>query len=181
MSEFNVSTRYAKALMEIAEEKNLFDTVSEDMDLVEKTLASSKELRKIIASPIVDSEKKKSIVKAVFENKISPEVLNFLTFVLVKNRDDLFYDIVRRFTELRDVKAGIVNVDITSAVELDDNSRSKMIEKFENYSGKKIRANFSVDDSIIGGFLVRIGDTVVDASVTHQLAELKKQLKTATV
>ena len=181
MSEFNVSTRYARALMDIAEEKNLFESISEDMDLVLNTISEGKELRKILASPIIDSEKKISIIKAIFENKVNSEVLNFLTFILLKNRDVLFYDIIKRFTELRDVKAGIVNVDITSAIDLDDNSKSKIIDKFEKYSGKKIRAKFLVDDSIIGGFLVRIGDTVVDASVVHQLAELKKKLKSATV
>ena len=104
-----------------------------------------------------------------------------MVFLLTKNRDALFYDIVKRFTELRDVKKGIVNVDIVSAIELDEAEKEKMIATFEKYSGKKIRAAYIVDESIIGGFSVKIGDTVVDATVSHQLAELKKRLKTAAV
>ncbi len=181
MSEFNVSTRYASALMDLAEEKNLFSVISEDMDLVEKTLRSSKELRKVIASPVIENEKKISIIEAIFEGKVNNEVLNFLNFIVKKNRDVLFYDIVKRFTELRDVKSGIVNVDIVSAIDLDESEKNKMISKFEAYSGKKIRAEFSVDESIIGGFSVKIGDTVIDATVVNQLERLKKKLKSAAV
>ncbi len=179
MSEFNVSTRYASALLQSASENNSFDVVSEEMDLVEKTFSQSAELSRVIASPIIESAKKISIIEAVFEEKVSSEALNFLKFILMKNRDKVFYDIIKRFLELRDIKLGIVNMNIISAIELPEEEKRKMISKFEDYSGKKIRAAFNVDENIIGGFLVRIGDTVVDASVTHQLQQLKKRLKSA--
>lgn len=179
MSEFNVSTRYAKALLELSEEENNFDVISKEMDFVEKTLRDSSELRKVIASPVIEPDKKISIIEAVFKDRVSPEALNFLIFLINKNRDKLFYDIVKRFLELRDVKSGIVNVSVTTAIELPEDEKQKIIAKFEQYSGMQIRAAFKVDENIIGGFLVRLGDTVVDSSVSHQLEKLKKQLKAA--
>jgi len=176
MSEFGVSTRYAKALMELVESKNAFEEVAKDMDFVLNTFNASKELRKMIASPIIDPQRKISILSEIFKTRISDISLNFLKFIIDKNRDTLFVDIVKRFNELRDVKLGILNVTVTTAIDLPDKEKSRLEQKLSWFSGKKIRANYKVDSSIIGGFRIRLKDTVIDASVVNQLKNLRKVL-----
>ncbi len=176
MSEFGVSTRYAKALMELVESKNAFDTVAKDMEFALNTLKDSRELRKTIASPIIDPQKKISILTEIFQSRISEISLNFLKFIIEKNRDNLFTDIVSRFIELRDEKLGIINITVTTAVELPDVEKQKMESKLSEFSGKKVRAKYKVDERIIGGFTVKLKDTVIDASVKNQLKTLRKLL-----
>ncbi len=176
MSEFGVSTRYAKALMELVESKDAFEAVSKDMDFVLNTFEDSRELRRIIASPIIDVQKKIDILTEIFKGRVSENSLNFLRFIIEKNRDTLLVDIVTRFNELRDAKLGILNVTVTTAIELPDDEKKKLENKLSEFSGKKARAKYKVDSSIIGGFTVRLKDTVIDASVKNQLSNLRKLL-----
>ena len=175
MSDFNISTRYANALLEISEEKKIFDKVSEDMEFIFNTFSSSKELRKIIANPVIDENKKKEIIKAIFTNKISADTLSFILFVVNKGREDYIFPIAKRFMELRDKKLGFVNVEISSAAELNDEQKIELANKLNNFTGKQVRLKYKIDSSILGGFVARIGDTVMDASILQQLKSLREK------
>ncbi|MBZ0178510.1 MAG: ATP synthase F1 subunit delta [Melioribacteraceae bacterium] len=173
MSRFAVSTRYAVSLLDDSVKKNLLDKVSADIELVYSTFAGSKELRRVMANPIIRFEKKKNILSDLFSGKVSDEVMNFLFMILNKGREDFYFDITGRFIELKNRKEGIVNVLVKSAVELDNSQKEKIINKLEVFTNKKVKAEFKIDSSIIGGFIARIGDTVIDASIFHQLERLK--------
>ena len=95
MSELNISTRYATALMNLADEKNQLDQISSDMDLVHKTLHESKELRSVLASPVIKEVKKRDILIDIFSSQVSDESLSFIKFILSKNRQDYLYKIVK--------------------------------------------------------------------------------------
>ncbi|MBI9070433.1 MAG: F0F1 ATP synthase subunit delta [Melioribacteraceae bacterium] len=177
MSELNISTRYATALMNLADEKEKLDVISSDMDLIYNTLDLSKDLRSVLASPVIKEAIKSDILIEIFSSKVSAESLRFIKFVLSKNRQDYLYQIVKRYLELKDIKSGIVEVTITSAVELQDSQVTEIRKKLENITGKTMRFKFKIDESIIGGFLVKIGDTVMDASIEHQLDKLREKLK----
>lgn len=174
MSRFAVSTRYAVSLLEDSVEKNLLAKVAVDIELINSTFAASKELRRIMANPIISVEKKKNILNDLFSEKVTDEVLKFLYMILNKGREDLYFDITDRFIELKNLKEGIVNVLITSAVELDNSQKDKIINRLEVFTNKKVKAEFKIDSSIIGGFIAKIGDTIIDASIFHQLERLKK-------
>ncbi|MBL1212021.1 MAG: F0F1 ATP synthase subunit delta [Ignavibacteriae bacterium] len=176
MSNFNITSRYAKALIENSEEKNIFEKVSSDVELIFNTLSKSKELRVTMSSPVVNSEKKIEILTEIFSNHISQETLNFLTLVVNKKREDLLFEIVARFIELKDKKLGLVNVHVKSAVDFDESQKEIMKSKLAEFTNKKVRASFDTDESLIGGFSARFGDTVLDGSVKQQLKNLKKQL-----
>jgi len=176
MSIFNISNRYASALFRLAEDSDKFDKIAGDMDLVFNTLEASKELRNLLVSPVITEAKKKSILSELFDDKVSAETQNFLKFVVTKNREDMLFDISKRFIELRDDKLNIVNANISTAVEVTGNEKKLFEESLASYTGKKVRLNFNIDEKIIGGFRVKIKDKLIDASVFHQLELLRKRL-----
>ncbi len=176
MSNFVISTRYANALMDISEENKSFERVVQDMNLISNTLENSKELRNVLISPIIAPEKKTNILLEVFGTLIGDDVRNFLKFLVDKGRENVLYEIAKRFLNLSDEKIGRVKVDITSAVDLDESQKSKIKNKLEEMINKKVIPNYKIDNSIIGGFKARFNDTVIDATVQHQLELLKKKL-----
>lgn len=174
MSSYNVSTRYAKALIDTSVEKNSFEQVSNDVQLIFDSLKGSRELRSVLLSPIIKEEKKVAILDEIFKSKISNEIMNFLKFIVEKNREDLLVDILRRYIDLKNEKLGIVEVDVISGYEMTDDQKMKLGAKLEERTGKKVVLNYSLDEDLIGGFKLKLKDTVIDASVKYQLEKLKK-------
>lgn len=175
MSNINITSRYAKALLVLAEEKKIFEEVAEDINLVYKTFSESKELRAVMASPVLRKDKKAEILKIIFQDKLRNDVFNFILFVVDKNREEFLYDIVKRFLEMYDHKMGIVSANVTASVSLNDTQLQQLSEGLQKFTGKKIKISSKESKDLIGGFIVRIGDTVIDASVDHQLELLRKE------
>lgn len=176
MSDFNITSRYANALIELSEEKNVFEKTASDVELVFNTLTGSKDLRNMLASPVIKSAKKIEILKEIFDSYISQDTINFLTFIVNKNREDLLYEIAKSFVQLKNGKQGLVDINVKSAVEFDEAQKDLMKTQLAEYTKKQVRIDFNVDDNLIGGFVAKVGDTVLDGSVKQQLKNLKKQL-----
>ena len=175
MGILNITSRYAKALLDIVQEKKILDKVSKDVELAYNTFKDSKELRQVMSSPVLRSDKKSEIIKQIFSKKISDDVLNFLLFVVEKNREEFLYDILKRYIELNDTLMGIVSADVVSPVKMKDAQVDKLKVQLEKFTGKKVKINTKENKDLLGGFIVRLGDTVIDASVDHQLVMLKKK------
>lgn len=176
MSVFRISYRYANSLFLLAEEKNLLKKFSDDAELILNTIKKSKELKAVLKSPVVKSLDKKSILGKLFSDKITKDMSDFLNFCVEKNREDLITDIMTEFLNLRDQKNGILRTEVISAIELSDELKSNFVQKLEKQTNKTVHSNFILDSKIIGGFIIRIKDLVIDASVEHQLKLLKKKL-----
>jgi len=176
MSSFNISTRYANAIMELAKEKNLLEQVSEDMINLEKSLADSKDLKVVLKSPIINKDKKAAILNEIFSGKVESLTLQFIQFVNEKNRENILLDIVRRFIAIRDVTLNRAKAEIVSSVELSDDQKIKILEQLKLFSQKEILPSYKLDESLIGGFKVKINDTVIDSSVKQKLVKLRKNL-----
>ncbi len=176
MSSYNISTRYANALMELATEKNILEQVADDMQLVFNGIASSKELRTILKSPVISPEKKEAILNGIFQDKIGDVSNNFIQFIVKKNREDIIYDILKRFKELYNIKTNRVEAYIKSSVELTDEQKKQLQSSLEKFTKKEVIPFYSIDESIIGGFVVKINDTVLDSSIKQQLNRLRKKL-----
>ena len=175
MSEYKVSYRYATSLLDTVLEKNILSDVAKDVELVYSTLKSSHQLVTALSSPVIKPNIKLAILTDLFGSKVNSETLNFLKFVVEKNRENLLKSISQIFLDLRDVKLGIVNVNVRSAVDFTAEQTEQFKINLEKYLKKKVRLHFSIDQSIIGGFIAQIGDTVFDASLKHQLELLRKQ------
>ncbi|MFH0733557.1 MAG: ATP synthase F1 subunit delta [bacterium] len=175
MSDFNVSSRYAKALLALATETQQFDIVSSDVEFVLNCFLSVKELKVAILSPIIKQEKKFQILEAVFKNKVSERTFEFIKFVLKKNRENLLLNILKRFVELKNAQQGLADIKVKVAFDISDEQKSKLKSKLQSITGKKVSLDVKIDESIIGGFIAKHEDTIYDASVKHSLELLKKK------
>ena len=170
-----VSNRYALSLLSIALEKNMLDTVYNDVNLLINTFNESDELQRVVESPVIRPEMKISILGEIFSRKIDKETLEFIHFIIEKRREEILYPVAKRFVELRNEHLGIVELLVRTAFELSDDQKEMLKERFENILNKKTIMNFKVDINLIGGFIAQVGDTVYDASIKHQLELLKKE------
>ena len=173
MSNYRVARRYATALLQSAEQENELDETARDVELVENTLSQNRELRVILASPVVQKEKKKRILTDLFEKKVGPLTLRFLELLTEKDRESDLLEILGQFNNLVDEKRGILRVEVTSAVPLTDEEGKRLKKKLESYTGKKVISRFKLDPHVLGGFVVRLDDRVIDASLAHQIELLR--------
>jgi F-type H+-transporting ATPase subunit delta len=181
MIDHKVSVRYASSLLDSAIEKKNLDSVAVDMELVYNTLEGNKELNLMLRSPVVKSQIKSSIIKEIFSNKINSDSLAFLLFVIDKKREDLLENIAKKFLALKDDYFGILNVEIITAYDFTSDQKEKIQHQFEANLKKTIRLKFVTDQSLIGGFVANVADTLYDASIKHQLELLRKQFLTGSV
>jgi len=174
MAEQKVSARYASSLLDSAIQKNLLDTVSNDIDFVSSVLKQNPNLNRMLENPVVKPEVKSSILEEIFKNKINSDSMEFLLFVVKKKREEILSSILEKFRELRDIKLGFVNVNVSVASEFNDSQKSELKSGLESMLKKKVRMSYKIDDKLISGFIVQAGDTVYNASIKHQLDLLKK-------
>lgn len=175
MANYKVSLRYAISLLEMAKDKNNLEAISSDMEYIAAVVNSSNKLILMIESPVVRPELKFSVLKEIFAGKINQDSLHFIEFLIEKNREEFLRSIITKFFELKDEYLGIVNVNVKTSQPFTEKQTNQLKARFESMLGKKVRFNFNIDQSIIGGFVARIGDTVYDASISNQLSVLKKQ------
>jgi F-type H+-transporting ATPase subunit delta len=170
------SQRYALAIFRVAEEQNLTDSVGRDFDLMRNAIRTSHELSLFIKSPIINTQKKKNVFKALFGEKVSDLTLRFVILLIAKNREGLLSDIIDRYAHLCDKKHGILKVVVHTAVKLTSAQEQAFFSRLESITGKFVKIEFTVDPRLRGGFTIRYDDTIVDASVQHQLDLLKYKL-----
>lgn len=175
MAASKVAIRYASSFLESSIEKNILDLVTKDFEIVYDALLKSDELVRFIKSPVIKNETKQSVLNEIFKDKISKESLDYLLFVTSKGREDILIEILEKFFELKDDFQKVARIQITTSYEFTTDQRNQLTEKFEALLNKKVILSFSVDNKLIGGFVAKVGDTIYDASVVHQLELLKKQ------
>jgi len=176
MSVFNIASRYAKAFYEFSELNGVLDKVYPDMLLVENAFTDSKELRIFLSSPIIKPEKKLLALDAIFKEKISDETWNFLSFILNKKRENYFLEIARRFNRIKNEKLGIVEAMVQTNYDFEENDFQNFKSKLEDFTRKKVLVKHKANTKLMGGFIARIGDTVIDGTIESQLQKLKKKL-----
>ena len=173
MKNMRVARRYAGALMEASEETKSIDSAAADLEIVRSILRESRELRLLALSPVVSPAKKAAVFRAIFGARIGKGTMDFIDLVIAKQREAHLEEIIEQFSLLRDEKMGIVSVDVTSAVEFTPSQHADLSNELERYTKKKVRIRMNVDSAIKAGLIVRIGDTVLDASMRRQLELLK--------
>lgn len=169
--------RYTIALYEVALEKGKLDEVAGDISHTLSLINSNKGLELFFASPIVSKSKKLSIVKDIFEGKVSQLTLDFINLLVMRHREALTKGIFEDFINLKKEKDGIVDVSVRTSVPLNDEEKLKMKQKIDLYTKLKSDLSFEIDKDIIGGFVAKINDTVLDASIKRQLERLKKKFR----
>ncbi len=176
MRNIRAARRYARAVLADAERDNLIGVVSGDLETVGRLVRDSREFRRLITSPVVSAEKKMRILDELLGPRLCKETMAFLHMLVNKHREPLLADIIDQFASLRNEKLGIVAVEVMSAVALTPSQEQALSERLERYTQKKVQTHYSLDPALRGGMVVRIGDTVLDGSVIHQLALLRERL-----
>jgi F-type H+-transporting ATPase subunit delta len=172
-----VANRYAKALLGLAEENNFSDQAFHDMKLVYEALESSKELQTVLKSPIIRITRKLNILKAIFEGKLHPVSMHYLSIITRKKRASLIMGISYEFLNIHREKLDIEIVTLITAGEIDEELRIKAREIASGLTTKQnIEFNHVYDPAIIGGFVLKIGDLLYDASIKRKLSNIKKHL-----
>jgi F-type H+-transporting ATPase subunit delta len=162
--------------MQAVREAKAIDATAADLDLIDALYQSSREFRILLGSPVVTPQKKMRVFQELFASRVGNTTLAFVNLMTAKQRERLLPEIVEQFRTLRDELYGIITVEVAAAVELSDAQEQQLTRKLEGYTRKRVRMRFSLDKSLKGGLMVKIGDTVLDASVRRQLELLREQL-----
>lgn len=169
--------RYSLALYEAAEQSKQLDAIATDSNNLIEILNSSKDLRLFFTSPVIRSDKKVKFVESLFKEKISVLSLNFIKLLIKNTRENMLADILRGFLDLKNDAEGKIKANVKTAVAADDKEKQKIMESINSFTGKKSIPEFSVNDSLLGGFTIQVKDVVIDASIKRQLENLRNKFK----
>ena len=173
MRNTRVTLRYAKSLLELAVEQNQLDACKADMEDVVAACKESKELSLLLKSPVIKSDKKVAILNEVFAsfNTLSKSFINIITN---KKREMLLEEIAEQFLLVYKQHKGIESAVVTTAIPLDNDLRAAIQAFVEKHGGGQVELTEKVDEKLIGGAVIRMGDKQLDASVLRQINDLKQ-------
>lgn len=172
-----VPRRYAQALLMIAVEHQAFDNFQEELEAVLQVLVEENKLYTALLSPRLQPQEKKLLLKKYLDGKISPLIENFLYLIVDKKRENFLPDIIQQYYKYADETRNIVEAEVYSAVSLTDKDYHKLEKRLSQAAGKKVRLKNIVDSTLLGGIVIKIGETVIDGSIVKRLALLKSHLQ----
>jgi len=175
MSATAVARRYGKSLLSLSKEQNAVEAVEQDMRVLAQTVRDNRELAAVLSSPVVRPEKKESIVASVFSGAHALTAA-FLAQLARKGRAGLLADMAGAYLSLVREERGVVLAEITTAVPLDDARRSEIQTLIGNIHEGGVELSEKVDPHLIGGFKLRVGDRMIDASVFQSLRTMHRNL-----
>lgn len=172
-----ISKTYGEAIFELAVEEEKVDDFMEEIQAIVKILADNKEFASLMNHPKIIKEEKVRIMETVFKGRISNELVGFLDLIITKDRYREIDDILQYFLmKVKELK-GIGIAYVTTAIMLKEIQKKQIEEKLlATTSFKSMEMHYIEDGKLIGGMVIRIGDRVVDSSVSTKLNELQKQL-----
>ncbi len=169
-----VASRYAKSLIDTAIEKGQLEQVNTDMKMVLVACRKLKDLSLLLKSPLIKTDKKIKIFREIFKDQISQITEEFIILVTKNRREAMLETIAENFIEQYKVKMNIITATVTSAVKLDTQLLAQMKEVLNKSYHATIEIVEKIDQRLIGGFILRIGDKEADLSVQRQLNQLRK-------
>ena len=172
-----IARRYAKALVNLAENEKDLDNTGKHLNSITEVYKENLELRQVLSDTKVSPGIKLEILKDVLSKiKVSRLVDTFSRYLLAKRRIDFLPDIERAFNLLLQEKLGRIEANVTTASELPKDTVKKLVDAISSYSGKEIEVNVTIDPSIIGGIVTRIGSTVIDGSIQTYLNQIRQSI-----
>jgi F-type H+-transporting ATPase subunit delta len=169
---------YARALFEVAKERDILDEIHDELGAFAKALHESRELSVFFFSPYFSSEEKKNGLKRAVTGA-DPAFMNFLEALLERHRMPAIFRIRARFERLWEEENKLLPVEVTSSVELDQKIVQSIGDRIGEQTGQKVELSSKVDPDILGGLVVRVGNFVLDASIRNRLNQLRKQVARA--
>jgi F-type H+-transporting ATPase subunit delta len=176
MAELSVVRRYARALFDTAQRSQSIQQVEDDLKGVDQTLRGMPQLQRILRAPTIAGPRKRELAEKVFGTRVSPLTLRFVTLVIDRRRESVLSQVYPEFRRLANAARNLLPVEVTSAVPLTDPERDALVKSLTARTGKSIQLQASVDPELLGGMVVRMGDTIIDGSVRAKLRQLRAHL-----
>jgi F-type H+-transporting ATPase subunit delta len=173
-----IAAVYARSLFEVAKEQDKLDDVREQLGAFADALNETRELQVFFFSPYFSTqEKEDGLERAVSD--VDPVVMNFLNLLIEKHRMPVIFRIRGAYDALWEEENKLLPVEITSAVELDERTVKQLGDRISEQTGRKVDLSSHVEPDILGGIVVRVGNSVLDASIRNRLEQLRKQVAKA--
>jgi len=175
MNDSKISVRYSKALFQSAVEKKLLDKVYEDMLFIGE-ICRMEEVKVVLSSPIITPSKKTAILRGILEKNVEKITMSLIDLLIRNGRENYLSAITRVFRDETLKFRGITPTSLTTAVPVSDKTKKKIGDLISSVFNTKVELTETVDPEILGGFIIRINDNFIDASVRNKLRKIKKEL-----
>ena len=173
-----LASRYAKSLIDLAIEKGQLETVYADMQWLQAVCKSNRDFVNLLRSPIIKNDVKKKIFTAVTAGKIGELAAGFNNLLVAKNREKYLPEIVNAFIAAYKVHKNIQTVHLTTATPVSDTVKQSIVNQVKKSAGfENVELEEKINPDIIGGFVLQIGDKLVDASIAYDLKAIANQFK----
>jgi F-type H+-transporting ATPase subunit delta len=173
-----IASVYARSLFEVARDDDKLDVVREQLGQFADALADDRELQVFFFSPYFSTEEKKDGLAKVVDGA-DPVILNFFELLVEKHRMPALFRIRRDYDQLWEHENKLLPVEITSAIELDDDIAQRIGDQIGEQTGQRVELTKTVDPEIIGGLVLRVGNSILDASIRNRLDNLRKNVAKA--
>lgn len=175
------ATRYAKALLTFAVERNELDTVNADIEAIHIAIKGSTELATMMKSAVIQEQQKVVIYKKIFADKVSPTTLKFMILIAKNSRSSILPHIISAFEKQYKAYKKIVSVNISTARKMDEGLKQELVAFLsKDNPGTTIEITENIKEDLIGGFILRTDTHQIDASVSNRLKALKRDLYNTT-
>lgn len=166
--------RYAKAIYEIADAKGSAESVNQNMSSIREAISAHHDLQVFLENPTIKGESKLDVLTNTFQG-VESQTLSLFRLLLENKRFEILQSITIQYNLLFDQMNGIELARVTTAIPMDDALEKQVLNKIKEFSNNQITIENIVDPSIIGGFIIRMGDKQFNASVAHKLQQLKRE------
>ena len=176
MNESKITVRYAKALFALAKETNSVESMKSDMELLYQCIREVPELQFVINSPVIKVSEKIRLFDESFRGTFTTLTLSFINMALGRRREEYLISIARYVLSLLKADQGIRSAELVTAIPLDESLRKSIIRFITRKFCTQVELHESVDEKLIGGFVLRVGDEQIDASLASKLERIKTAL-----
>jgi len=182
MSQNKAASRYAKSLIDLSTEQSALEQVKNDMEIIEHTIDQNSELETILQNPVIPLNKKAGILDDIFGKRVHAITRSFLKLIVSKGRSAILFDTAKSFVAQYNLIKGVVTAEVVSAVELTEQNKAEITAVVKKEMGaNEVVIKEKVNEKLIGGFILKVGDKQFDASISGSLNKLKKELSQGVV
>jgi F-type H+-transporting ATPase subunit delta len=175
MNDSKISVRYSRAIFQSALENKILDSVNQDMIFISE-ICKTDETREFLHSPIIPPSKKENIFHKMLEGNVEKITLSLIDLIVKNGRESFIPAIARNFIYETKKYKGITDSVLTTAVKVDDKVKNRITELISDIFKTNVELKENIDPEIIGGFILQIDDSYIDASIKSKLRKIKKEL-----
>jgi F-type H+-transporting ATPase subunit delta len=172
-----VAARYAKSFIDLALEQGVLENAYEDMKLVAEVSKTNHDFVSFLKSPVIKTDKKQEVLKSIFGGKVNKVTDAYIQLITAKKREIYLPEIAEEFINQYNQKKQILTAVVTTASGIDDATRKQVLNLIKGASQSEVVLEEKINKDIIGGFIIRVGDKQIDASISRKLNNLRRNFK----